>query len=322
MCTSGSFTADGEHYFGRNLDLEVTLGQQVVVTPRNYPFRFRYGEEAGSHYAMIGMAVVQNDYPLYFDAVNERGLGVAGLNFTGEAVYNKSAEGKRNVASYELIPWILSSCDTVKSARSLLKDANITDDDFAPGLKATRLHWMVADKDESIVVEQDATGMHVYGDPVGVMTNRPGFPFQMANLAMHMGSSAEQGENRIAPGVNLDAYSRGMGGYGIPGDLSSSSRFVKAAFTRMNSKAGPDGMTQFFHILGSVEQQNGCCDLGGGKCEYTVYSSCCDTGRGIYYYRTYGNSRVRGVDMNRCDLDGGKLSVFPVDDRQDVLMQN
>lgn len=321
MCTSASFNAVDGHYFGRNLDLEVSFGQQVVVMPRRYPLRFRADGELSEHRAMIGMALVSDGYPLYFDAVNEDGLGMAGLNFPGEAVYGRRAEGKRNVSPFELIPWVLGSCSTVSDARDALSDVNLIDEAFSDKLPLTPLHWMVADRSSSIVVESTSDGLHVYDDPVGVLTNCPRFPYQMTHLADYMGVSAGVPENRLAPSVDLKAYSRGMGGMGLPGDLSSDSRFVRAAFTRMNALRDGDGMTQLFHILGSVAQPKGCCDLGGGRYEHTVYTSCCDTGKGIYYYTTYGNSRVTGVDMRSVDLDSSELSVFPLREGQDVLME-
>ena len=323
MCMSASYRNGDEHYFGRNLDLEVSFGQQVVVAPRRYPFRFRAEGEMKEHPAMIGMALVADGYPLYFDAVNEHGLGAAGLNFPGEAVYRPRSPEGRNVTPFEFIPWVLGNCSDVEEARELIAGCTLIDEAFSEKLPLTPLHWMVADRDSAIVVESTASGVNVYDDPFGVLTNCPPFPYHRTNMVNYMGLSASLPENRISKDVELVPYSRGMGAMGLPGDLSSASRFVKAAFTRLNSVAGPgEGMTQFFHIMDSVQQQKGCCDLGGGKYEYTVYTSCCDTGRGIYYYKTYGNSRICGVDMHRTDLDSGSLVLFPISDDQDVLMRN
>ena len=80
MCTSVIYTA-GDYYFGRNLDLEVNLGQEVVITPRNKTLEFREMPNLEHHYAIIGMSIVRDDYPLYFDGVNKKGVGMAGLNF-------------------------------------------------------------------------------------------------------------------------------------------------------------------------------------------------------------------------------------------------
>lgn len=329
MCTAATYSTK-DHYFGRNLDLEFSYHETVTVTPRNKVLPMRHLEDLKSHYALIGMAFVVGDYPLYYDATNEKGLSMAGLNFPGNADYRKLAEGKDNVASFELIPWILGTCESVQQARELLARINLTDDAFSPQLPPSPLHWMIADQKEVIVFEQTARGAIVYDDPVGVMTNNPTFDYQLTHLADYLACSPAVPENHFAPDVDLYQYSRGMGGMGIPGDLSSASRFVKVAFTRMNSLSDDSeaaSVTQFFKILGSVEQQRGCCRLGKDeqgkeKCEITIYSSCCNMDRGIYYYTTYNNSQISAVDMHREDLDGEKLALYPLRDEQQIFFQN
>lgn len=324
MCTAASYL-DRYHYFGRNLDLEVSYGQTIVVTPRRMPLPYRCQLTDDNHLAMIGMGIVVNGYPLYFDATNEEGLSMAGLNFPGNAHYNDEQAGKHNITPFEFIPWVLGRCSDVKSARDLIADTNLIDMPFSDTLPLSPLHWMVSDRKGSIVVEQTHSGMHVYDDPVGILTNNPPFPYHMLNLADHMGVSAKVAENRISPEVDLKAYSRGMGGIGLPGDLSSSSRFVRASFTKLNSLPGMtdmDGITQFFHILDSVKQTKGCCDLGNGKYEYTIYSSCCNTDQGVYYCKTYGNNHIVGVDMHDTDLYSTRPHMFPLPLDQHPLMLN
>ena len=322
MCTAATYKTK-DHYFGRNLDYEFSYGESVTVTPRNYPFRFRRMGELPSHYAMIGMANIQ-DYPLYYDATNEKGLSMAGLNFPGNADYKPLAEGKDNVASFEFIPWILSQCATVAQARELLGRMNLSNEGFSEKMPPSPLHWMISDRDESIVVESVKDGLKVYDDPVGVMTNNPPFDFHLTNLSNYMNVTRDIAVNRFAPDFPLEAFSRGTGGIGLPGDLSSASRFVKAAFTRLNSLSGDsesESVSQFFHILASVAQQRGCCRVPGGF-EYTIYSSCCNTDKGIYYYTTYENSQITAVDMGREDLDGTALVTYPLIQGQQIRFQN
>ncbi len=220
MCTAAAYTGK-DHYFGRNLDLEFSYHETVTVTPRNKALTFRHCTPMPHHFALIGMAYVVGDYPLYYDAVNEKGLGMAGLNFPGNADYGKAAEGKDNITSFEFIPWILGQCESVQQARALLAKINLTDDAFAPQLPPSPLHWMIADQKEAVVFEQTAKGGVVYDNPVGVMTNNPTFDYQMTHLADYMNASAGLPQQKLIPGVTLDTYSRGMGGFGIPGDLSS-----------------------------------------------------------------------------------------------------
>lgn len=324
MCTAITYR-NGDHYFGRTLDYEPSYGEQVVLTPRNFPLMFRHMEGLDSHYAMIGMAYVQQGYPLYYDGANEKGLAVAGLNFVGNAVYCKAAPGRENVAQFEFVPWLLATCATVDDAKERLSRCCITDTAFSEDLLPAQLHWLIADKDRAIAVESTADGLHIYDDPAGVLTNNPPFPQQLLRLNDYMQLSAQPPENRFAPGLKLQTYSRGMGAIGLPGDLSSQSRFVRAAFVRANSSAPQTeegSVSQFFHILGAVEQQRGCCRLENGECEITIYTSCCNTARGIYYYTTYDNRQITAVDMHSCDLDGNDLSCWPLRLGQQVLYEN
>ena len=313
MCTAAVYKTK-DLYFGRTLDNDFSYGEEVVITPRNFPLSFRRAEAPENRFAIIGTAFVAEGYPLYYDAVNEKGLCMAGLNFVGNAVYNKPVDGRDNVAQFELVPWILSQCKTVEEARTLLGKINITDDAFSGELPPSQLHWIIADKTQAITVESTAEGLKIYDNPVGVLTNNPPFDIQLFALNNFMGLSANSPVNRFADGLDLNVYSRGMGAIGLPGDLSSQSRFVRAAFVKMNSVSGEgeeESVGQFFHILGSVEQQRGCCRLGNGKHEITIYTSCCNADKGIYYYTTYSNRQITAVDMHRENLNSCELIRYP-----------
>ena len=120
MCTALYFETK-DHYFGRNLDLDFSYNEMVTITPRNYVLKMRCHDDFDSHYAMIGMATVMNDYPLYYDGTNEKGLSVAGLNFEGNAHYFDEEAGKENITSFEFIPYILGTCVSVKEAKRKVK---------------------------------------------------------------------------------------------------------------------------------------------------------------------------------------------------------
>ncbi len=325
MCTAATYKTK-DFYFGRTLDYEFSYGDEITITPRNFPFTFRdSGERLDSHYALIGMAHVAGDYPLYYDAINEKGLGMAGLNFVGNAVYREKTEGKSNVAQFEFIPWILSKCANLEEAKALLRNVNITNTQFSEKLPTAQLHWIIADKSGCIVVESVKDGVKIYDNPVGVLTNNPPFPEQMFRLNDFMRLSPKSPENRFSKDLSLHTYSRGMGAMGLPGDLSSQSRFVRVAFTKMNSVSGDsesESVSQFFHILGSVDQQRGCCDVGNEEYEITLYTSCCNADKGIYYYTTYENHQISAVDMNKENLDSGKIIRYPVLTGEKIHYQN
>ena len=324
MCTAATYRTK-DFYFGRNLDYDFSYGEEIVIMPRKYPLPFRYMGRMEKHYAIIGTAHVEENYPLYYDGVNEKGLGMAGLNFVGNAHYGKAVPDRENVTTYEFIPWILGRCADVGEARELLEKINLTDDLFQEKLPAAQLHWMIADRNSCITVEAMDGGLKVYDNPVGVLTNNPPFEQQMFALNNYMHLSPEDPRNLFAAGLPLQIYCRGMGALGLPGDLSSQSRFVRAAFVRMNSRSGDsetESVGQFFHILGSVEQQRGCCNVGEDKYEITIYTSCCNADKGIYYYTTYENRQITGVDMHREDLESGALARYPMLREQQIYMQN
>ncbi len=323
MCTAVTYRTK-DHYFGRNLDYEFGFQEAVTITPRNYTFPFRRLPPMERHYAMIGMAVLSGGYPLYFDATNEYGLSIAALNFPHSCQYMPESAEKDNVAPFELIPWLLGDCKHVEDAKRKLQKANIPDLTFSPEYPATPLHWFIADSKEAITVEQTADGLHIYDNPAEVLTNEPPFPWHMTNLRNYLHLSAGEPEDSFAPGLPLQPYSRGMGGIGLPGDLSSASRFVKAAFTKMNSvskDAESASISQVFHILGSVTQQQGCVKVGH-LYEITRYTSCCNTTKGIYYYTTYENSQITGVRLRGADLEGDTPLSYPLIQHQQIRMVN
>ncbi|WP_368272485.1 choloylglycine hydrolase [Eubacterium callanderi] len=324
MCTAATYTAK-DHYFGRNLDLEFSYNETVTVTPRNYPFQFRKVKALESHYAMIGMAFVVDNYPLYYDATNEKGLSMAGLNFPENADYKQETEGKDNVTPFEFIPWILGQCSTIEEVKELLGRINLININFSEKLPLSPLHWMISDRNESITVESVKEGLKIYDNPVGILTNNPTFDIQIFNLNNYVNVTREVPENRFSNAIALDIYSRGMGGIGIPGDLSSSSRFVKAVFTKLNSVSGTsesESISQFFHILGSVNQERGCVRLAEDTYEITIYSSCCNIDKGVYYYKTYENSQITGVDMHNENLNSQNLVSYPLIKEQQIKIQN
>ena len=310
MCTASNYITDN-HYFGRNFDYEISYNERVTITPRNYKFEFRKIDAIESHYAIIGIAAGIDGYPLYYDACNEMGLAIAGLNFAGNAVYREMEDEMVNITPFELIPYLLGKAASVSEARELLAEINLVNINFADELPLSPLHWMMSDENEAIVIEPMADGLKIYDNPVGVLTNNPPFDKQLFYLNNYRALSNKNPEKTFGGDFDLDEYSRGMGAIGLPGDLSSASRFAKVAFTRANSYSDSDeasSVGQFFHILGSVEQQNGCTFITDPDLyEYTIYTSCYSTSKGILYYRTYHNSQITAVDLNREDLDSTEL---------------
>lgn len=334
MCTAATYQAKN-HYFGRNLDYDFSYGESAVIIPKNFPLNFREVGTLNSHYAIIGIAYVAPDpttnsnYPLIYDAINEKGLGMAGLNFVGNAVYHDHLDGKDNISQFEIIPWILSRCASVVEARAALENLNLRSFAFSPDLPAAELHWIINDTTGvCIVIESVTEGLKIYDNPAGVLANNPQFDEQLFNLNNYRNLSASTPENTFAPNIPLQVYSRGMGGIGLPGDLSSESRFVRAAFTRAHSR-NVDGqndeassVSQFFHILHSVDQQYGCCDLGNNKYEYTIYTSCYNLEEGIFYHTSYNNHQISALNLHAENLESDQLIPYPIITTEQINHQN
>ncbi len=312
MCTAVTFKTK-DHYFGRNLDLDFSYNETVTITPRNFPLKFRHTKSILKHYAIIGIAYVCESYPLYYDAVNEKGLCVAGLSFPYNAYYLSPSKEKENIAPFEFIPLILSRCSDINEAKRLLSEIDIVNTHFSNELQNTPLHWIISDSNTSITVEPRKGGLEMFDNPVGVLANNPTFEVQMQNLTNYMKLSPKQPENSFAQSINLKCFSSGMGSIGLPGDLSSQSRFVRAAFNTLNSVSDTSefsNVNRLFHILDSVAQIKGCNVSDKDTLEYTVYSSCCNASKGIYYYSAYENRSITEYDMHKENLDSDKLTAY------------
>lgn len=324
MCTAISFHTN-KHYFGRNLDLEGSFEESVTITPRNYPFYFRHQKPMTTHYAMIGMAYICDDYPLYYDATNEKGLSMAGLNFPGYAKYKSFLTNTDNITPFELIPWVLGQCKSTSEAQKLLQSINLLHENFNDALPLSPLHWIISDKINSITVEPLKDGVKIYENPIGVLTNSPTFDIQLFHLNQYMNLTPYEIADTFSPSLELTRYSRGMGAIGLPGDWSSQSRFVKAAFVSLNSSCEPSeskSVSQFFHILSSVEHPRGSVIVGKHLSEITIYSSCCNTEQGIYYYKTYDNHQITAVSMHHENINSDELISYPLRKEFQFYKQN
>jgi len=307
MCTAVCMRKK-DSYFGRTLDVAFTYNEQITVMPRNFSLEFRHSMPLKSHYAMIGTAYVAGRYPLYYDATNECGLSMAGLKYGEQTTYCEQKPGFENVASFELIPKILGNCKNLNDARALLKNINVTNESYSDELKATPLHWIISDKEASIVLEPAKNGIRIYDNPAEILTNAPEFGVHLGNYERYVVSETPANIVRM-----------------IPGDSSSESRFIRTAYNLRNSvcqDSENECVGLFFHILDGVKKIKGCGTGRNQKYDITAYSSCCNINKGIYYYRTYTNSRICAVDMMSENLDNITLSSYPMIDVQLIYRQN
>ncbi len=312
MCTA-IFDNRYGNFFGRTLDFECSYGEEVARTEKGAELTFLYEGKMDSRFAFLGMAHVamrEGDgemIPLYYDGMNESGLCIAALNFPKFAVYNEKKDKCRNLASFEVIPFVLANCGNIDCVKKLLSNANITNDAFSEKYPPAPLHWIIADRERSIVVEQTAHGFDIYENTVGVMTNPPCFDHHMIRLSDYVKLSAEPPENKLCREIELPHYSRGLGAVGLPGDFSSTSRFVRAVFVKehtllpskalFNKEKESFALDRFFYIMSSVFVPLGCIITEEDKPVGTLYTAVCDMDDLVYCYYTYSDREVRKIGL-------------------------
>ena len=328
MCTALTLTTiNGEHLFGRNMDLEYSFGQSPIIVPRNFEYINKAtNSNEKTKYALIGMATVTSNHPLFAEALNEVGLACAGLNFPKAYWEKNNIEGKYNLPPYDFIPWVTSNFKTIEEAMPHLKNINLVGIPFNENIQLPTLHWMIADSTgKSIVVEATEEGINIYDNPIGVLTNAPSFPWHLNNLCLYRGITTHEATNVKWGDLELPSYSTATSTIGLPGDYSSPSRFVKTAFLRSNSifeKTEYSGIVEFFHILDNVSMVRGATYTKSGIPEITQYTSCMCQEKGLYYYKSYNNHRINVINMHNEDLNSNELKVFPYRDTEDIYFEN
>ena len=345
MCTAIGW--QGRHFmFGRNLDLEYGFHERVTQVARGSLLRFAAMPPARTAYAMLGMAAEEGGFPLFAEAVNECGLCAAGLYFPhsarmraagdmrkGEraaeekaaaaediqgaegAAAERAAAAGRAVAPHEMVAALLARCADTRQARAFLQGAEVVSIPYK-NYPVPALHWLVADRYGCFVAEPAEGGLRLYDDPAGVLANEPPFPFQLHNLHAYRHLTAA--EPACGFGMPLKALYHGTGGVGLPGDATSPSRFVRAAFYRANSRPfaeagegegrgeGEDeadvaeqDAAQMFHMLSAVEMVKGGVLTEEGRPCYTRYACCIDADAGVYYLKRYGSLGAEKFTLHR-----------------------
>ena len=249
---------------------------------------------------------------------------MAGLNFVGNAKFMPKSKEAVNLAQFELIPYILGQARSIYKAEEMLKNVRLINTPYSDTTPVSELHFFLTDGNISLAAEPEEDGFKIYDNSFGVLTNNPPFPYHRENLNNYMGLTREKAENRFSKKLPLYNYSRGMGAMGLPGDCSSQSRFVRAAFNKLNAVSygtEEENVNQFFHLLSSVEQIEGTVKTPEGKDVITVYTSCCNTDKGLYYYTTYHNRSITGVDMHRENLDSTILVSYPLR-KSEIFIEN
>lgn len=308
MCTGIRFSDNnGNMYFGRNLDWSVGYGEKVVITPRNYSHNSAFLGELPVKYALIGMGIVEEETPLYFDCGNEEGLAVAGLNFPGYAEYEKEEiEGKTNIAAYEFPLWVAMNFASVDEVEKELYNVAIVSKPINDKFPVSMLHWIIGDSKRSIVVEYTKNGMEVFRNDVDVLANQPGFAWHRENIRNYMNADSDMPESVEWNCAKMKPFGSGSMMRGIPGDYYSTSRFVRVAYLNTHypvKSSEEENVSRLFHTLAGVSMIDGAAKMGDGEYEKTIYTGGFSSATKTYYYNTYDNSAIKRTRLEDFDLD-------------------
>ncbi len=280
MCTAVKFN---DRFLFRTFDYERKFGEKLLIVPRESTELL----ESKNRYAVMGIGINDVGAPLFFDGVNEWGLCAAALNFPKYASY--CGEGKTQIPSSKLITFILGLCRSVTEVKEMLEKVSISGEITAGGIPPAPLHWIVSDMRESIVIEPLECGLCVRDNPAEILTNSPSLDYHLTRLAdfSHLNAQNPEGSEH---------YSRGAGAYGLPGDFSSSSRFIRAAFLKQNGVVSAEtsrAVIDIFKLASSLCLPDGCVKNDKGESVKTEYAAIIDMESPAYYLTTPACCSVR-----------------------------
>ena len=317
MCTSLKLKYKDSYVFGRNLDLEYHFNEGVIALNKDYSMRYKFLNSENTNKKIMGIGSLIDNYPLFAEAMNEDGLCIAGLNYPGNAYYHEDTqENKINLAPYELINYLLINAKTVDEVKKLSQNIHLVAKSFKEGLPLSYLHYLVSDKDQSIVIEPNRDGIKVYDNPHEVLTNNPSFPFHLENVKQYGNLSNKYHLNNLTKKDELKPFCIGLNAHGLPGDSSSPSRFVKTVYLKEkmeeNLSEKDNLINEAFHIFECVSVTKGCALTSEGRSEITIYTSVLDPINFVYYYKTYESISVKEIKYNDVDFKGYNFAYFAI----------
>lgn len=298
------------------------LNSQYVIVPRGYTERSYVpggtdGMAFTARYGYAGLAVEQKEFVA--EGVNEAGLSAGLFYFPdyGEYEAYDAGEKNRSISDLQLVSWLLGECSTVDEVKEAVKKVRIVNIDP----RASTVHWRFTDlSGRQLVLEVTGGVPRFYENKLGVLTNSPGFEWQLTNLNNYVNLFPGTAPAQRLGGVELSSFGAGSGFLGIPGDVTPPSRFVRAAFyqaTAPQQETAEESVLQCFHILNNFDIPVGI-EFAEGKIpadipSATQWTSATDMGNRIIYFRTMYNSTIRRIDLRTIDFSSVSYQAVPMD---------
>lgn len=302
----------------RTMDFSLELNPLALVFPRNYSVDFIYENPMNNHFAFSGLGKDVGKYYLA-DGINEHGLSCAALYFEGYAKYNEDCDKQKiNLAPQEFLHWILASSKNVEDVIKNIQNINIVSYVLEFIAKAAPLHWVITDATgKSIIVEPLDGELVVEENKVGVLTNSPDLNWHYTNMRNYIALDINQLNPRKINDLTLQPFGQGSGSFGLPGDYTPPSRFVRAVFNKLSCRmedSKDDLLIASFAILNNVMITKGSVKTAHNTIDYTQYVSSISHEDLTYYFKTYRNPNIRSFSLLNFDLDENKLIVLEIDD--------
>lgn len=312
MCTAMTMqTTEGEAFFGRTMDFSFPLDPELYIVPRHHVWRNnRKSAKIFNQYSFIGIGQDISDL-IFVDGVNEMGFAAAALYFPGYAHYEEidyPDTNKISIAAIELVNFLLGMCASVSQAEAIMQKITIIGVEDSLTNSVAPLHWMVTDKSgRSMVIENTESGLHLYDNPIGVLSNSPDFHWHLTNLRNFLNLSPNQSEKEQWGEVELTPFGQGCGTIGLPGDYSPPSRFVRTSFQKSHTptpSSGREAVITAFHIMEGVSIPKGIVTTQRGTDDFTQYTAFMNINTGEYFYKTYYNCQIMKAELHSDEIIG------------------
>ncbi|ELA94217.1 linear amide C-N hydrolase [Enterococcus faecium] len=338
---------DKKHFWGRNFDFNrIASDSKITFIPSGTPFytcgtaienNLNQDTKTISKFAVIGIgSLILKSTPTFFEGMNEKGLMGGQLYYRKLAKYqDQVTKGTLPLQPIFVVTYLLSTCATIEEiVHKLNHEVTLVNQPVLENLPT--VHWMFTDKTgESIVVESDKNGLHIYRQTMGILTNSPTYNWHCTNLLNYSNIHNEDSTGIRLNNIKLDTSFSGNGAFGLPGDFSSPSRFIRLAFLKNYSPRGKDeieAITYMLHLLKNVQFPMGIVDVGEDNTittyddkvnpfDYTIYTAVMCAESLHFYWTTYYNMRIQCVDMKKL-LNQHKFVQFELHSKNDICFRN
>ncbi|VDH01837.1 Penicillin V acylase and related amidases [Helicobacter pametensis] len=332
-CTGISIqTQDKKHIQARTIEWgEFPLGSKLIISPKNQEFQSltpegKNGIKWKAKYGFVGISVASNDF--IGEGMNEAGLNAGLFYFAhyGSLAPYDPKDSKNSISDMELTKYILSNFKSVSEVKEAFKTLKVVPFMLEDGKAPPTAHWRVSDANgENIVIEIIEGIVKIYDNSVGVLTNSPDFQWHLTNLNNFINLHAGSAEGFMMGDRKLFAMGSGTGLFGLPGDFTPPSRFVRASFflhTAPTPKNSYEGITQAFHILNLFDLPIGTEFENKSKIPSTLpsatqWTAVSNLGDLEFFYHTMHNRQIRKIDLKKINFLKTKWQALMLDKKSE-----